>query len=909
MDEHRDTEHERAETVGLGVVILAWHRCRAAMMPRWQLPLTIALVAALASAQASAQPQGDEPAPAPGEPTPRPDAPDSSAPDAATAPAPAEPGSGEPTPALEVAAPSTPDAGPAPTGTGEPVPAPAAAAAAAESAEAKADTAAAVTSEAATVNELGAIIVSARRRNESVQEVPVAVSALSGDALESKGAVNLDSFHKEVPSVTSYSANARNTTINIRGLGTGIALTGSGLDSGVGFYVDDVYYGRLSQSILNLVDLDRIEVLRGPQGTLFGRNTTAGAISVVTRAPSFSQEGSADLSIGNYRYLQARGSLSGPIFANKLAARVSFEAQRRDGFLINTNQLGRLHNQESFSVRGQLLYQPTEALKVRLIGDFATLGQTCCTTTPIGAVTAFDGGTPIAYPFANRAAQLGYTPLPYDPAARRTDADRQRVFRVVLGGVSLRADWDRGSHTLTSISALRFWNTSPRNDGDGTALDVFRESNQDDRQRQFTEELRVASNGTNAIDYVAGLYFLHQHLPSYLRRDYGPQAGEYLIAPGTSDLTPEQRRDALKGAYMRGPSTADTLNGAAFGQATWHIFSSLDLTAGLRYTYERKSGHYQQTRGSRQDISGLSEAQLALYNAYTPVVPYYELDKSWNSVSGLATVSQKLGSDALIFATYSRGSKSGGINLTSLPLDENGQVRTGLAILKPETVDHFEVGLKSQWFGRRFTANLNVFHTEIRDYQNTITDQTGSVFRWYLSNVGKVRSKGVEVELRAVPVKGLSLYAAGTYNPTEYTSYKNAQCPWEARAPGKPVVCDLSGQQLPVAPKYSASAGGDLTVELTEQVNLFFGADYSYRSSYTTTTNNSRYSRVNPVGLINARLGLKDAGGRWDAVIWSRNLLDSLYFLSKGVDEQTGIHSGLLGDPRTFGGTVRYYFD
>jgi iron complex outermembrane receptor protein len=236
-------------------------------------------------------------------------------------------------------------------------------------------------------------------------------------------------------------------------------------------------------------------------------------------------------------------------------------------------------------------------------------------------------------------------------------------------------------------------------------------------------------------------------------------------------------------------------------------------------------------------------------------------------------------------------------------------VRPDLLILKPETVDHFEAGLKSQWFERRLTVNLTVFHTLIRDYQNTVVDTSRPTPIAYISNVGSVRSRGIELELRARLSRGLNVYGAGTYNIADYKSYRTAQCPWELRAPGEPAVCDLSGQQLPVAPKFSASTGGEYTVRLTDGLNAFVGADYSYRSSYTTVTNNSRYSRVTRVGLVNARLGLKDANGHWQAHIWSQNLLDELYFVSKAVNEQTGRLTGLLGDPRTFGATFRYYFD
>ncbi|MET0390121.1 MAG: TonB-dependent receptor [Polyangiales bacterium] len=858
-------------------------------------PLVLLALGALQPLSALAQPDGTQPPAAPPSaapgtsepaPAPAPDAP----PPAAPAPAPAPDAPPPAAPAPEAAgAPTEPAAEP------EPVTAPPASAIAPDDDDAK---------------NLGAVIITARRRTESVQDVPIAVSVLSGHSLETKGAVNLQSFHKEVPSVTSYQGNARNTTINIRGLGTGVSSSGAaGLDSGVGFYVDDIYYGRLSQSILNLIDIDRIEVLRGPQGTLFGRNTTAGAISVITRGPSWTPEGTADLSLGNYGYLQARGSLSGPLVDNKLAARLSFEAQTRDGFLTSTQLLDSIQRQESFSVRGQLLYQPVEALKLRFIADYAKLAQSCCTQLPIREVKAYDNGTPLPYPFEARIAQFDYNPLPYNPSARLVDVDRQRFFRVTLGGASLRGDLDLGSHTLTSIAAARGWSTSPRNDGDGTALDVMRESNSDDRQWQVTEELRIASNGTKVIDHVAGLYFLYQHLPTLSRRDYGPQAGQFYVAPGTRDLTPEERTDALNGAYSRAPTITNTLSAAAFAQATWHIVKPLDFTGGVRYTFERKSGNYKLEPGSYTDASGLSEAQLAVRNSHFSAIPYYELDKSWHSVGALATLSLKVTDDKLIFATYSRGSKSGGLNFRDLPRDADGKVQPELLVLKPEIVDHYEAGVKTQWLDRRLTVNVNVFSTEIRDYQNTIVDQQGTISRSYIGNVGSVLSRGVEVELRTRPVNGLNLYAAGTYNLAEYNSYKNAQCPWEKRAPGEPVVCDLSGQQLPVAPKFATSLGGDLTLPLTGAIDAFVGADFSYRSSYTTTTNNSRYTRVSPVGLLNARLGLKDSSGRWEALLWSQNLLNRVYFWSKELDEQTGLQRGLLGDPRTYGATFRYYFN
>jgi iron complex outermembrane receptor protein len=753
----------------------------------------------------------------------------------------------------------------------------------------------------------GEIVVTARRRTEKAQDVPIAMDVIGGAALESKAAFHLQQFYQEVPSLTVYTFNPRNVTINIRGLGSNIAFTNNGLDNGVGFYIDDVYYSRVGQAGFDLVDIDHLEVLRGPQGTLFGRNTTAGAISVTTKKPSFTPEGSADVSVGNYNFFQARGSISGPI-TDKLAARLSVETTTRGGYLYDTYQKRGVHDFDNVTLRGQLLYQPSDRLSIRLIGDYARQRTTCCVSTILGYATTYDNGAAIARPYLDRAAELGYTPPPIDPQARRTDSDWLGPIRINQGGVSARIDWDLGASTLTSISAFRFWNWSPRNDSDSSALNIDLEGNAYDRQKQWSQEIRLASNGTHAIDYVVGLYYFRQRLPSHTLIEYGRDAGIYNIAPGTSGLTADQRSAALFGAYGDFISMARTDSYAAFGQATWHITHGLSLTGGLRYTYEQKSGNYEQVRGSRVDISGLNAAQIALRNSFTPLVPYYELRKNWGSLSGLATLSQQITPDVLIYATYSRGAKSGGLNFANLPRDANGNPLLELAIVKPEKVDSFEIGLKSQWFNHRLTANLAVFLTRVRDYQSNIIDQSVTPARLYIANVGKVESKGIELDLRATPVGGLSLYASGTFNPAKYASYTNAQCPFELRAPGQPTVCDLSGQQLPAAPRYAASAGGEVTVPISRDVKAFAGADYSYRSSYFSTYNNSRYSLVDGAGLVNARIGVKQADGKWEASLWGRNLFNNLTYYSKSIQDIGGRLIGSLGDPRTVGATVRHRF-
>ena len=243
---------------------------------------------------------------------------------------------------------------------------------------------------------LGDILVTARRRNESAQDVPVALTVLGGEALEQKGAYHLQQLYQEVPSLTVYTSNPRNVTINIRGLGSNVATANNGLDLGVGFYVDDVYYARVGQSGFDLVDLDRVEILRGPQGTLFGRNTTAGAISVTTKLPTFTTEASGDVTIGNYGLLQGRGTVSGKI-TDSLAGRLAIEATKRDGYLYDTYQRQRVHDFENYTVRGQLLFQPSKDLTVRLIGDYARQEQSCCVPVLLGSLSTYDNDAPIPY--------------------------------------------------------------------------------------------------------------------------------------------------------------------------------------------------------------------------------------------------------------------------------------------------------------------------------------------------------------------------------------------------------------------------------------------------------------------------------------------------------------------------------
>lgn len=752
------------------------------------------------------------------------------------------------------------------------------------------------------------IIVSARRRDESAQDVPIALTVVGSDALEATGDYTLTQIQQIVPSLQVFSFNPRNTNINIRGLGSNVSLTNDGLENGVGFYIDNVYYGRVGQTQFDLVDLQQIEVLRGPQGTLFGKNTTAGAINITSRRPSFDPEFSGEASVGDYGYYQLRGSASGGLIDNLVAVRLSGAVTERRGFLYNTTQNERAQDYSNWSVRGQLLITPTPDLEVRIIGDFSRQKQNHVLNVFANYFGTYADGTAIPNNFATRAARFpGYSFPTIDPFARRGESDSHYQSNMDGYGVSGQIDWDIGSAKLTSITAYRWWDWNPANDGDATALPVVTLAQQANRQRQFSQELRLASDSDGPIDYVVGAYYFWQVIRGYGKSAYGSAAGLWNRPP-TSPIPLAVWDTALNGFEANSTSDPRTRSYAAFGQVDWKIADRLTLTAGLQFTHEKKDGSYSQFHVAGVDVATLPTniaTQVQGIRAQFNPVLSYSARLSDNSLGGLATLSWKLSSDALVYATYSRGNKSGGLNLTNLPASLDPSV---VAAVAPEKVDSYEVGLKSQWLDRRLTFNLAGYWTEIGNYQTAITEQiTNSVnVRQYIANIPGVRSRGVEGDLNFAPSQWASFYVSAAYADTTYSEYPNAPQAPERLNQGS--IQDLTGEQLPGVPKFTYTLGGDLSAPLTNlggrEVSAYVHADYSHRSSFNTSSSNSIYADVPAYGIANARIGFRTEDGLFDLSVWARNLFDKDYFqtLSPAV---TGIVTALIGEPRTVGLTLR----
>ena len=740
---------------------------------------------------------------------------------------------------------------------------------------------------------MGEIVVTARRRAEPAQSVPIALSAVSSAEINASGGLSdLSRVQQLVPSLQLTIVNPRNTNINIRGLGSTPAFSAPGLEYGVGIYVDQVYISRPGQSAFDLFDLQQVEVLRGPQGTLFGKNTTAGAINITTLEPSFDADFKGELSYGNYDFLQARATGSVPIVPDAVALRVSVtDAVRDKGFQFNRHTGRRIHDYSNQGVRGQLLVVPSDDVRIRLIGDYSVQDQDCCIGVPSEILTTRIDGSELPNNFNIRAARAGYDIGPIDPFARVVDADTPLTTHMTTAGVSGQIDWTIGTHTLTSVTAWRKWDYFPETDADVIGLSILPRGGVDERQRQFSQELRLASDDTGALNYVLGLYYFHQKIDSELFIEYGPDAPLWILGASTPAL-----QAALAGVTSQGLSTAKTNSYAGFAQGSYK-FGDVSMTLGLRYTHEKKSGDFSQAPVGGADLSLLPEDQQAVAvptrNAFIPVVAF-DAGTSEGNLSGLATLSWQPTPDIMAYATYSRGYKSGGINLAVLPEGVSAE-------LKPEKADNYEVGLKTSLFDRRVTANLAAFWVDVKDYQSSQIDTSRALVA-YLDNVGSVRSRGVEADIRAAPARGLAVYASGAYVDAEYRSYPNAPCPIEYL--NLQTVCDLGGRPLPGTSKWSISAGGSYAFDVGGY-KAEIGGDYSYRSSYYSAFNLAEVSRIDGFSLVNMRVGLTDEASGIGLQFWVRNLFDKKYETVRNIAAfNTGLVTSLLGDPRTYGVTA-----
>ncbi|MFZ3483172.1 TonB-dependent receptor [Sphingomonas sp. 3-13AW] len=776
----------------------------------------------------------------------------------------------------------------------------------------------------------GDIVVTARRRVENVQDVPIAMSVIGGDTLDAQGAYNISRLTQLQPTLQFFSTNPRNTFINIRGIGAPFGLTNDGFEQGVGIYVDQVYYNRIASATLDFVDVERIEVLRGPQGTLYGKNTTAGAINITTRAPSFEFEGRAEVSAGNYNFKQGKVSVSGPL-SDTVAARLSLSTTDRRGTIYNVTSGNWINSQDTLGVRGAVLWKPSDDLRVTLAGDFNVQDPICC-----GQIYARVGTTQRALnrQYAALTALFpGYQVPSTNPFDRLTDLDAELAARNELGGASMRVEWDLGPGTLTSVTAWRYWDWGPKNDRDFTGLPIYTKVNNPTHQDQYTQELRYAYDA-GKLDFVVGAFAFYQKNHTTGIQETGPAASAWLLAP-SSALS--RNPAVLNGITAENDILLKNLSLAAFGKLNWHATERLTISPGLRVNYDKKDGRYNSvvtgtaSDGTRQLIT--NDTTNPYYNdpwtaaqRGTQSSQFFEPKFSdWN-VSYDLNLSYDVAPDVMTYATYARSFKTGGINLNGVPSRPDGTPALEVAQIKPEKVDHFELGLKTQFWDRRATFNVTGFWTQIKDFQaSVISNISGSnVLRGYLANAGKVRVRGVEADFSVRPSERLSAYLNGAFTDHEFVKFVDAPCPPELAGGGtgtpigapatpgtnSPANCDVSGQWLPGISKWAFSWGAEYNLPanvLGREGQAYVGYDASYRSKFSSNASRSIYTDISGYSLHNFRAGFRTEG--FDIFGWVRNAFDQDYFESLAVTPgNTGLISAQLADPRTWGGTVSFSF-
>jgi iron complex outermembrane receptor protein len=769
---------------------------------------------------------------------------------------------------------------------------------------------------------VGDIIVTARRRSETIQTVPIAVAVVQGDKIEATGSFNTQRLTQLVPTLQLQSSNPRNTAINIRGLGVPFGLTSDGFDQGVGIYIDDVYNARPAAGVFDFVDVDRIEVLRGPQGTLYGKNTTAGAINITSRAPSFTFEGVAEVSVGDYDFKQGKASISGPL-SDTVAVRLALSSSTRRGTIYNVAKDSYVNGIDNLSIRGQLLYKPTDDLAVTLAADFNSQDAECC-----AQVFVRTGATqrPLNRQYAALAAAQNYAAPSDNPFDRLNDSDVDPNAGNIIRGVSARAVWTIGQGTITAVSALRDWDWKPVNDRDYTGLAIVAQSQNPSQQKQTTHEVRYNYIG-DGFDFVTGLFYFKQRVDTQGTESHGPASSRWTISPSnalSNDPSVLDGLTAINTQWLEAESIS------LFGKANWELSDRWTISPGLRLNYDEKSGFYQREvfDGAGNPVlfsttpTARQAAQLAVFS---PQVSAPSLND--NNVSGDFTVSYQATGDILAYATYAKSFKSAGINQNGLPTNAANEPILEASVIKPEDVNHYEAGVKTQWLDRTVTFNVTAFRTDIDDYQVTVNNGQFGVLRGYLANAGGVRSQGVEFETVYRPSSRFRAYANGAYTDAIYTEFVDAPCPPEltggatatgsqtpgaAGTPGvlSPANCDISGQRLPGVSRWAASYGFEVNrpaTVLAREGEVYFGFDGSYRSDWSSNPAPSAYTWVDASTLANFRAGFRT--GEFNIYAWVRNAFDEETFDYLTVASgSTGLIVGQPSDPRTAGVTLRAGF-
>ncbi|WP_371867953.1 TonB-dependent receptor [Pseudoduganella rivuli] len=728
-------------------------------------------------------------------------------------------------------------------------------------------------SDAAYAGAVQTVLVTTRRRVESSQNVPTPMSVLGEDVLDGSRTYRVQDLPQLLPSTTVNYVHARQMSFAVRGLGNNPAS--DGLEGSVGVYLDNVYLARPGMAAFDALDIAQLELLRGPQGTLFGKNTTAGVLNIASKKPTFNTERIADLSLGQYGHKQGRFVLNGEL-ADGVAGRLTAYASRDDGYITNRYDGGKVQGGDRNGVRAQVLVEKSKDFNLRVIADYHEEDSNN------GTLVFYSAGP--SGRALTQAKLVGASPVP-DPKERAVNLDTGSHVAVHQGGASAEANWTfAGDAKLTSVTAYRFWAFTPQND-DGLPVPVGLNAGASTRHKQFTQELRWATPSGQPLESVFGAYYYRQKLSNNSFNVNGPLNDLYNGTPA----------GAWSNVTSTAPAWLDVDSYALFAQSTWHATPKLDVTAGARVTYEDKSARITRNAPIGPAVTG---AVLASRNGRYGAFDSGVVELSQNSPTALLNVGYKVNPDVLLYSSLSHGEKSGGINL-SVP----GAGGIASLLVGTERANAFEAGVKSQWFDNNLQLNGNVYATIVHGYQSNAYDPVSRTS--YLTNAGDVRTRGVELELVATPTRGLTLRSNVSFNDASYLAYTNAPCPPERSA----TFCDLSGRNALVnAPRWIANASAQYAHRAGEGLQAYVNANYSYRGATYGTLDASEYSKIPAYSISNFSLGLRSTrGAAWDVSLWVKNAFDKHYYTSMW-NSNFGSYNAVIGTPRTVGVTGRYEF-
>jgi iron complex outermembrane receptor protein len=718
------------------------------------------------------------------------------------------------------------------------------------------------------------VLVTTRRRVESSQNVPTPMTVLGEDALDGSRTYRVQDLQQLLPSTTINYVHARQLSFAVRGLGNNPAS--DGLEGSVGIYLDNVYLARPGMAAFDALDVQQLELLRGPQGTLFGKNTTAGVLNISTKKPAFTPERSVELSAGQFGYAQGKLVLSGPV-SDTTAYRLSAYKTHDDGYITNRYNGDKVQGGDRQGLRGQVLYEPGRNFSLRVIADY---NEESSNNGTLVFYSAGPSGRAIA-----QAALVGATPV-LDPTARAVSLDAGSSVTVHQGGVSAEAKWTfADAAKLTSVTAWRRWNFVPHNE-DGLPVPITLNVGASANHEQFTQELRWSTPSGRAVESVFGAYYYYQELSNNSFTVNGPLADIYNGNPA----------GAWANVSSNAPGQLRVNSYALFGQSTWHATDRLDLTAGVRASYEDKWARvirYAPTGGA-----AVAGAALAARNGRYGAFDSGDLTLTQSSPTALLSAGYKLRPEVLLYASLSHGEKSGGINL-AVP----GAGGVASMLVGAERANALELGVKSTLLDNRLQLNGNLFTTIVHGYQSNAYDPVSRTS--YLTNAGDVRSRGLEVEAIATPFRGLTLRANGSFNDVSYLRYTNAPC-----APEKAgVFCDLSGRNALVnAPRWTGNLGAQYSRAVAEGLQGYVNANYAYRGATYGTLDASEYAKIPSYSVSNLSVGLRGTrGAAWDVSLWVKNAFDKHYYTSLW-NSGFGSYNAVIGTPRTAGITGRYEF-